>query len=184
MKGKSFFFDFSKLLGGKKSGWVLTAAGLAGILLIFLSTLLPKGSSAKEEPAPSMDGYAAQIEEKLKTIVGRIAGADDAEVLVTLESGYEYVYADETTENTDKTEETEGGDSRKIQQKDSTEQKYIMVEGADGRQIALRLTELSPRVKGVVIVCAGASDEYIRQEIISAVMAALDIPSRRIYVTG
>lgn len=183
MAGASKLLDIKKLLGTKKGSWILTLTGLAGILLIFLSNNLPKGSSRSTQSYPSMEDYSAWLEKRLRAVVEDIAGGD-VRVMVTLESGYEMVYANQTAENTDKAEETTASGAKKIQEKDSREEKYILVEDADGHQIALRLTELSPRVKGVVVVCPAPPDEYLRHEITSVLMAVLDIPSRRIYVTG
>lgn len=44
------------------------------------------------------------------------------------------------------------------------------------------LTETSPKISGIGIVCDGGGDPVIRERIISLVSAAWDVPTSRIYV--
>lgn len=177
----------------EKSGKILFILGIAGILLIFLSTVLtdkPKDNQAASSGASESMGtavsleYSEMIENKLTDIIKDITASQNVKVFVTLESGTEYVYANELTQNTDQTEDTKADDSKKVQQKDNTEQKYILVDSPDGGQIALLVTELAPTVKGVVVVCDGGNTEGIKECVKNAVTTALNITSKRVCVTG
>ena len=46
------------------------------------------------------------------------------------------------------------------------------------------ITTEMPEVRGVAIVCEGGDDEETNQKIQSAVTAALNITSKRVYITG
>ena len=65
----------------------------------------------------------------------------------------------------------------------TSEVSYITVRDANGSERALAVTEVQPTVKGVVVVCPGGEEPVVQQRIISAVTTALDISSKRVFVT-
>ena len=177
-----------KLLKGDKAIKALFIVGILGIALIFLSTFTGKkpkeAAESKADGAYTSEAYCEMLEKKLGSIVTDITGSENARVFVTLESGAEYVYANEVKQGTDKVEDQKGEDSKKVQQKDSTEQNYILVEGEDGRKTALLVTELAPKVQGVTVVCDKGNQEAVAEKITDAITTALHITSRRVCVTG
>ena len=48
----------------------------------------------------------------------------------------------------------------------------------------MSIGQLVPEIKGVLVVCEGGENENVRETIINAVSAALDITNSHIYVTG
>ena len=96
-KKSSAFFSFLK---SEKGGKIILAVGILAILCIFLSGYFSGGDGEKSSQAQpgeaqilSADEYAAKLENKLTDIVGSIAGAGDCKVMVTLENGIQYDYA-------------------------------------------------------------------------------------------
>ena len=149
-----------------------------GIALIFLSSISTKSESKNttevKETSFSAEQYQNQIEGQIRQIVAGIAGDSSAVVTVTLETGMNYIYADETKQNTEKESD---------RQSEETEQTYITVTQADGTETPLILTEHMPKIRGVAIVCRINSEETAR-EIKNAVMAAFDLTSKRVYIAG
>ena len=177
--------DLSKVkawMSSKKGGWVLVVTAILGMLLIYASSHIQKAESVPEQDASA--AYVDQLEEKLCRVVSRMTGEDDPEVLVSLESSEEVVYADMLDQSQDRSENTEGDDYQKTQEKSDTKQNYIVVEDADGSQKALVVTTLSPSVRGVVVVTAYADDPTVREEIIQAVTTALNLSSKKVCVVG
>ena len=97
---------------------------------------------------------------------------------MTLESGVEYVYAKEQRENSDYKEE--GGE--KVSKSADTQENIILIDGSNGKT-GLLLTEIQPQVKGVVVVCSGGDTAAVCERATQAVVAALNISSRRVCVT-
>ena len=165
-----------------KSTWIM-AAGLLGFLLIGIAPMLKTCSSPKEtaqETVPSAEEYAATLESRLEGILGRIDGVGEVEVMITLKSGYTYTYAVTEKINSDVSEEYKSDDQRKSQQKNTTEQSYVMVE--DGSSpLVTALNE--PEIKGVVVVCSGGGDQKVVAEVTAAVRTALDISTAKITVS-
>lgn len=159
--------------------------GVAGILLIFLSSFL-KGSSSSKAPkaqCATTEQYVEQMQSNLEALVSNIDGAGKAEVLVTLENGSETVYAKEERKNKESSEDKAKGESSKTKQSDDLEVKYITVKESDGTEKALAVKELEPTVKGVVVVCPGGNNKEVRSKIIDAVKTALNITEKRVCVT-
>ena len=159
---------------------ILLIAGLLGIVLIFISTLIPSSKSKSERKA-SVDAeeYRKEAEENVKEIVEGITGDKNPTVVITLESGIRYTYADskesDTSAQTDKESE---------QNRSATKQSYITVKSSDGGEEPLIVTEIMPEIRGVAIVCELGDSPGVAEKIQNAVTAALDITSQRVYVSG
>ena len=75
-------------------------------------------------------------------------------------------------------------DSEKIKKESNDcEKKYITVKDSEGTEHALAVTEIEPKIKGVIIACAGGDNPVVKKRIIEAATTALSIPSRRVCVT-
>ena len=160
----------------KKTGKLAVAA-----LVILLGVLLLVGGNTRfwergedDSVAASADGlmtrtteeYRADLEARMEAICSRVAGVGAVEVIVTLESGYEYVYA------TDK-KTTVGGESTS----------YITVGSGDDESLVY-ITERLPPVVGIGVVCTGGMDPTVRREVTALLAAAFGVGSNKIYVTG
>ena len=166
----------------KKNPRALVAVGLIGILLIFLSTCVSQDEETEKNQVAvslSAEEYRSALEESVRKIVADITGDTNSTVLVTLESGVRYSYADSTESNSSNTESDGGG----TQIHNSTHS-YITVRTADGGEQALLITELMPEVRGVAIICNGGDNEKIAQKIKGAVTAAFNITSKGVYIAG
>ncbi len=172
-------FKYTEKLKNPK---VLVVIGIIGILLIFLSTLSSDDSSenlTNLDMGISSAEYREQIEEDVKEIVQNIVGSKDVTVVVTLESGMRYKYADiKEGSSEDKSESENTSTSSQIKQN------YITVKTSDGGEQALLVTTQMPEIRGVAIVCIGGDNEAIAQKIENTVTAALNITSQRVSIAG
>ncbi len=165
-----------------KNPKALILIGIAGILLIFLSSLGGSSSQTtpKSEDSPfSVEEYKAQLENDITDMVRDITGSKNTSVVITLESGVRYTYAD-TKEEASSDKKQENGGSTDFESKEG----YITVKTADGGEEALLVTTMMPEIRGVAIVCEGGDTEYISEKIKNAVTSALNITSKRVYICG
>ena len=165
-----------------KNPKLLIIMGFCGIALIFISSLIPSGENNNEntpEVSYTAEQYRMQLENDIKSIVKKISFDNNPTVVVTLESGIRYSYAgaDQTDSSSSKGETAE-------QSSESKKQSYITVKSASGGEEALVVTEIMPEIRGVAIICAGGDNEKIAQKIQNAVTAALNITSKRVYISG
>lgn len=166
-----------------KSPKTLIIIGIVGILLIFLSGLggedREAATSTSLDMGISSEEYRQKLEKDIKKIVAEIIGSNNITVVVTLESGMRYKYADITEgASTDKS------DNDTVSTSSELKQGYITVKTADGGEQALLVTTQMPEVRGVAIVCPGGDNEFIAQKIENTVTAALNITSQRVSIAG
>ena len=182
-KTTNSIFSLFKENNGKK---IIMIAGFIGIALILISSFLPEKKTNDEylnkKAETETADYTKELEQKLTDIICSINGVGLSKVMVTLESGVEYVYANEEKKNTDKYEDITNDETIKYQQKDDIEQRVIIVDGPDGKE-ALLTTKIEPKIKGVIVVCEGGENPEVEEKVINAITVALDISSRKVCVS-
>lgn len=157
-----------KLMSDKKV-LVIVLIGILGLILLVFSEFLPEEEIAddetKDETEISFGSYEKDIEERLTDLLESIDGAGNVQVMVTLESGDEKVYATESKKN-----------------ESSEEKKYVLVD-IDGSDEGLLLKIAQPEIRGVAVVCQGADSSVVRNSVIGAVTSVLGISSNRINIS-
>ena len=164
-----------ELFQSEKRVRLLAVLGAVGVLLICLSEFItfPTPKDAKSEAsATSTSDYCDTTEDKLENIIAQVAGAGRVQVMITLESSDEKVYAAD-----EKTDTKTGTDT----QQKSTDEKYVLIDNGAGDDGILLKTN-APKVKGVIVVCDGGDDPTVAKQITDAVSAALGIGANRISV--
>ena len=188
MKPEKLKDEVKRLLSGDLKVRLIMAVGILGMALILLSQFTGTGSGPAAPPPETRSAeftneeYIRHLEQRLQALISEIDGVGRNKVMITLESGVQYVYAQEERRSTDTVRE--GGSAQQVGGRvhESIEQRFILVDTEFGRREALVLTRRPPRVQGVVIVCEGADDILVQQKLISVVTTALGIPSTRVSV--
>ena len=165
-----------------KSPKTLVIIGVIGILLIFIPSLFPEKEATEVtglDMGISSIEYREQLEKDVEKLVAKITGNKNVTVIVTLESGMRYKYADTKEDST----EDKSEDQKKLSSSES-KQGYITVKTSDGGEQALLVTTQMPEIRGVAIVCMGGDNEIIAQKIENTVTAALNITSQRVSIAG
>ena len=173
-----FIEKFKKYISGSGTNYIVLL-GLIGVIFLTLGEVTPN----KPETSESMSyyqNYKTDIENQLEKILSSVKGAGNVNVMVTLESGQETVYAQQ--EKSVKDQSNSSGDKSAQQTtKDSYENEVVMIEENNQKQ-ALVEKILEPVVQGVVVVCSGADDISVVSDITNAVCIALNITSNRVCV--
>lgn len=147
----------------------IIVAGIVGVLLLVVSEFIPESEEDVEitenDDEMSFMSYEKDIEERLKNLIESIDGAGNVQVMVTIESGDEKVYATESK----KTENNE-------------EKSYVLVD-IEGSDSGLLLKIAQPEIRGVAIVCQGADSPTVRNAVVGAVTSVLGISSNRVNVS-
>ena len=164
-------------LEARKIGSWLPMLGICGMLLVGASALFD-GDTDEVSSAQSFDmtAYVTALEERLEQMVSAIDGAGETDVMLTLENGVEYVYADEQKTNSDRVEQTDS-----VSVRDDSQRTVVTVDAENGKE-GLLITEIQPTVRGVVVACAGGGDETVATMVTNAVKTALDISDKRVCV--
>ena len=140
------------------------------IMIVGLVLAVFGGMSAKSEIKDENFGYKESIEyineleRKLGELVSRIEGVGNVYVVITLKSGRETVYAQNTKNSGN-----------------MLEKNYVVVSGKETPVITVK--EVLPQISGVGIVCDGNVGDVNKEKIISVVSTCLGIPTNKVYVT-
>ena len=142
-----------------------------------------KKAEIKSDTQSISEQRRKKLEENLENIISEIQGAGKSKVLVTLENGAETVYATEERKNKEASEDKSSGEITRKKESDDCEKKFITIKDSEGTEHALAVTEIEPKVKGVVIICPGGDDIVVKKRIVDATTTALNINSTRVCVT-
>lgn len=148
-------------------------AALAGIILIVISSAGEENISEEDATQPQSDfsesEYTAMLEQKLEETVASLYGAGRASVMVTLECDYETVYARDGSYSKDEASSDEKNE-------------YIIIDSSE-HEDGLVLKTVTPRVRGVAVLCEGGNDPYVCEQITEMLSALLDLGSSSISVS-
>lgn len=157
---------------GKNTAKVILVFGCFGIMLIFLSEIIP--TEEKQEKAESCfqnfenPETEEKLELRLEKEISKIKGAGKTSVMLTMDSSKEYNYAINSSEERNSSQ---------------TERKneIVIIEG-ENREGPLVYKINEAKIRGVLVVCEGGDNASVREKIIEALCALLDIPSNRVSV--
>ncbi|MEG0978783.1 MAG: hypothetical protein RR911_00920 [Oscillospiraceae bacterium] len=170
---------------------VILGIGLLGMVMLLFSELFGGENDAPKSKQKQVEygnqytyeqNYKVQVQDDLKKLISSIDGAGRTKVMVTLDSGSKSIYA--VDENVKENSDSENKDSEYSKTSDySRDTKHIIVNSADKNEDGLVIEIIQPQIRGVAIVCEGASSAVVRQNISDTVTAVLNISSTRVCIT-
>lgn len=166
----------------QKNNYRLILIFLCSICLLFILGNIKNKDTQKIKIADqqySQDGsdYVASTEKRLTDILSGIDGVGKVSVMITLEGGSEYIFAQDS-----KVQKNSQKEENRLSSEEQTEIKPLIIKGNNGEE-AILLCQIEPKVKGVVVVCEGGNISSVREGVVSSVKALLGISSNKIYVT-
>ena len=158
---------------------------LVGILLLVIAIPAQPEREEKEEQqtdtAYSSGDYAGDMERRLENILSQIWGAGEVEVMITLESSAEKVVEKDRSSQTDTVTESGSTESTRTSKSSSTSESSVY--GGSGNQEEPYVSkEISPKVRGVLVVASGGDKAVVKQNIMEAVQALFDIDTHKIRI--
>lgn len=173
---------------------------MAGIFLLVLSfpDMLSSEDSSKDNTAKQdykvkdntnntetkdeTESYTNELENRLKSVLIKVEGIGNVEVMITLKGSKEKVilkdgpYTQESMNEVD----GEGGnrDSSSISKEDTT----VLVNGGNGESVPYVIQELEPEVEGIVVIAEGGDSAKIKTEIMEAAQVLFNIPAHKVKV--
>lgn len=125
----------------------------------------PDNPTQSEVTLSTSQEYVGYLENKLTNVLSKIKDAGEVNVIVTLENGFEYLYATE--------EETKVlADGSKV-----TTSTFIMV---DGKPVLSK--EVYPTIKGIVVTSSGADNLSVKLNLLNALQTVIDVANENITI--
>lgn len=175
---KSFILSRKEKFKNNKRLVIIVIIGVVGMLLILLSEKFQSDDSgASKTQAPEdyyslSNGYKDKIQSELLSIIKKIDGVGDVDILVTVDGTTEYVYAEELDKQSDESDD---------KQSEGYNNKIVIID-ENGSQKPLIKKIVEPKVTGVLVVCSGGDRYEIIEKVYKAVSAALNIPTSSVCV--
>jgi stage III sporulation protein AG len=174
---------------------MLFMAGILIILLSFPSVLgaFQSSDDAKDREVPDLQNdtnttsynentYISEMENKLKTVLRKVSGVGDVDVMITTKGSQEQVPLKDSSSTQESLNEEDGeGGSRSdtsAQREDST----VLVTNEDGNSVPYILQELEPEIEGVVVIAEGGDNALVKMDIMQAVEVLFDVPAHKVKV--
>ena len=180
----NFKEQLKKIMSFKFKHNYIMLLGFIGIFLIAFSTLtFKKKDENKQEEIKNCfnhnntDEYAKQLENKLNNIISKIKGVGKSEVFITIENGIENIYANSEKKTTNSNENLSG----KMSKKDDSQKDVVVIDSNEGKK-ALIVTQKEPKIKGVLVVCEGADNIKVVEDVTQAISKCLNIKKNRLSV--
>lgn len=127
--------NLKELLSSDKSRTVFIVVGLIAMVLIFLSGRIGGEDEVQTEEFNTQI-YQQTLTDELKSMIESIEGAGKAEILLTLENSYEYIYLDD------------GKTLRKVNEP-TVRGVVVACEGGDSAVVSAKITQLLTTVLSI-----------------------------------
>ncbi len=182
---QDIFKSIKKSFSNEKFVKIIIVVGVIGIALIFISSLFESDIEVSENQDIIEDttDYIAQYKKDMETNLGNmicsIQGVGTTKVMVTVDSSIEYVYA--TDDQTSLDEQIIDDDN--IEKSQDIQDNHVVIRESDGSENVVKIKEIQPQIRGVLIICEGGDDVFVKQSVIEAVSKSLDISSAKVCVT-
>lgn len=127
---------------------------------------------------PETASYKDDLKSELINILKKINGVGEVDVLITYSETSKLVpvYNENSSESKTSEEDTEGG-TRVIESYDSSKE---VVTDKSSEPITERI--IMPKIEGAIVICEGANDINVKNNVISAVEAATGLKVHKIQV--
>ncbi len=167
---------------GKFNGNYVVLLFISVFLLLVLNTNpISKTTSSSNNKITNIDysSYEEDMEEKLSTILSKVSGAGQVDVLITVSTGSENVIAKTTNRKTQETTENKETLKKEIFDEEVVDE-VIYSDKQSGKPFILY--EKKPTIEGVLIVAEGGDDMNIKSSFIKTTESLLGVPSHKISV--
>lgn len=169
----------------KNNPKIIVIIGITGIALIFCSGFFEGNSEVREVSSTSLTAieYRDNLEKQLSEQISEVVGGK-VKVMVTLETGVEYIYASEAKNDESEIEDSGSDNKQKVQKDKQSQNNYILYKDENGNEVPLVVTEVMPSIKGVVVGCENGNNEVISATVKNLVKTALNISDDKVCVVG
>lgn len=156
-----------KMLVSKKI-YIFLLLGAVGVLILAFTAGESKDEANTSVSIDSLDPaeYAKSIEEQVESLCNRIDGVSGAYAVVTLNGGYQAIYATDS------------------QSSGSTNKSQTVVIGSGSSEQALLRGYSYPEIAGIGIVCRGGDSYDIKNKIVTLISSAFSLNANKIFVVG
>ena len=155
------------------------------IIIIVMNTLFTSEENTVSSTTNMLpikeEGMNDNLDEMLEEILSLIEGTGKVDVMISYLNGIEQVPMYDEKISTTITEESDtAGGKRKTNQ--TNNEHNVIFEEKNNMKMAVIKQTIMPEIIGVIVVAEGANDIRVKENIIKAVEATVNVPSHKIQV--
>lgn len=172
---------------------------IAGLLIIILSIPGIFGAKKSQEDDSSdnytevvqkdtnttsydTNTYISEMENKLKSILKKVSGIGDVEVMITLKASTEQVPLKDNPSTEESVNEEDGEGGSRTNSNTTREDSTVFYTDENGNSSPYIIQELEPEVEGVLVIAEGGDDVYVIRDIMEAVEVLFNVPAHKVKV--
>ena len=165
----------------KKEQWVI--GFLMAILVLVIMIPVPEKRaqeevSEKENKVNSLEGHGDSLEEQLQAILQKIAGVGKVEVLITYEDKGRVIVEKDESVSEELVQEADSGGGTRTTTTSKNEEKAVYGNSENPYVVQ----ELSPKVKGVLVVAEGGGNLSVKKQIQETIEALFGLDTHKISI--
>ncbi len=187
MDNKLKNINFTQLFKKKNALFLI---GLTGIFLLFIADLFAGANSLNNTQTEQIgqtnevssitiaNEYTKELEMRLNEIISQVEGAGKTQIMLTLETPFENIYAKDMNNQSQTTINEDGTTNTHT----IYESEHIIINSENNDTPIIEM-QLLPEIKGVAVICEGGDDIVVISRITELVSVVLGVPTNRICVT-
>ncbi|MBQ4141679.1 MAG: hypothetical protein IJD70_10105 [Clostridia bacterium] len=145
---------------------ILIVLGAAvGLILLLWGSFGGEREVGKISDTSEIESYCAYLEGQAVRLCESVKGVSDVTVALTLDGGFEQIYAADKTMN---------GNSQSIE--------HVKLGSGSGAELCA-VSVAAPKVIGIGITCRGGKNDSVRAELTALLSAAFGVGANKIYIT-
>ena len=126
--------------------------------------------------------YITDMEIKLKTILKKVSGIGDVEVMITLKTSGKQIPLKDNPYTQESVNEVDGEGGSRTNSSVKREDNTVLVTNESGNSVPYIIQELEPEVEGIIVIAEGGDDVNIVMDIMEAAEVLFGVPSHKVKV--
>jgi len=125
--------------------------------------------------------YEEKMEQELTSVLKKIHGVGEVEVMITFESGDEYVPAYNHNYSTKVTEESDSGGGKRVTNENNNSN-TVVTSSEGGTTKPFVVKKMNPKVLGIIVVAEGAENPDVKYQLYEAVKTVFNLEQYRVNI--
>ncbi len=150
---------------------------MALVGLLFLIVPMPDKEHAKVTEKAELSFSVDEMEQKIEKMLKKSEGVGRVELILTLKSSAEQIYAEEARASHERQES-----ENLVDYHEDNDKKPSVISRASGEEVPVLVKQIFPEYLGATVVCDGADNASVRRQISDAVSALTGITADKIAI--
>ena len=126
--------------------------------------------------------YITEKENKLKSILKKVSGIGNVEVMITLRASEKQVPLKDTPSTQESLNENDGEGGSRTENNIKQEESTVTYTDENGDSVPYIIQKIEPQIEGVVVIAEGGDDPNVAMNIMDTAEVLFDVPANKVKV--